>query len=586
MTPEEQMKIISEASAQGYKGSFTELIAQSEQQNAEGQEQPIQEEQAPIPTAPQNPMSAPDFNITMPTNTNGGLVQSYDEPMGVGGFETGESVNNKVVYEPAEYEEGGFSDSSSHIVDNFINGNSYKLSDIKLEDFKPQKQPDLKSIIAARAKPTLITDVTPPDIEALTAQITGGNARKMFKKGGFKYEEGGNPELNLSPNLSDIVTSSGYTGQTPIVPEVPIPEPQSETFNFNPNDFNPDYGEGSVQDNTEMSSFQVDENFEEKESQLAQIAADEKYAEEQAQKNLFKGELRDTNKDNVRNMTTNSFFANTLDGGYGGENIHNVLSDQENFETNFKNTSNASGITTMQYAAPMSGGAKGVTAGTNLVKGAYNTVKPGINIPRTKALLTNSNNAWKNMFQGKNVVTGEALRKTKASTLPYIGSAVDKWKKVTAPAAEGLGFLTDLAHLSMVPTFGEGVYEGGKKMIDGNYVGGTEQIVGNATEFLSPKNTTFATLNNLHKLGKDIYKGNDASATFRTAGGARFRSLGIRGQNFAKFLRKWNKQTEFAKDTGHGYNLAEEYLPPSLMSRADNYYSNFATKTNQAAVKD
>lgn len=580
MTPEEQMKIISEASAQGYKGSFTELIAQSEQQNAERQEQPIQEEQVPIPAAPQDLMSAPDFNITMPTNTNGGLVQSYGEPMGVGGFETGESVNNKVVYEPAEYEEGGFSDSSSHIVDNFINGNSYKLSDIKLEDFKPQKQPDLKSIIAARAKPTLITDVTPPDIEALTAQITGGNARKMFKKGGFKYEEGGNPELNLipyqlhRPNLSDIVASSGYTGQTPIVPEVPIIEPQSETFNFNPNDFNPDYGEGSVQDNTEMSSFQVDENFEEKE----QIAADKKYAEEQAQKNSFKGELRSTNKDNVRNMTANSFFANTLDGGYGGENIHNVLSDQENFETNLKNTSNASGITTMQYAAPMSGGTKVVTAGAKLVK-------PGINVGRTTALLT-SKNAWKNMWQGKNVVTGEVMRNFKPSTLPYIGSAIDKVKKVTAPAAEGLGFLTDVAHLSMVPAFGEGVYEGGKEILYGDKVKGVEQFVGNATEFLSPKNTIFRGINNAHKWGKDIYKGNDASAFFRTLGGPRFKSLGTRFQNLAKFFRKSNKQTEFAPDTGHGYNLAEEYLPPSLMSYADNYYSDFATKTNQAAVKD
>ena len=584
MTPEEQMKIISEASAQGYKGSFTELIAQSEQQNAERQEQPIQEEQVPIPAAPQDLMSAPDFNITMPTNTNGGLVQSYGEPMGVGGFETGESVNNKVVYEPAEYEEGGFSDSSSHIVDNFINGNSYKLSDIKLEDFKPQKQPDLKSIIAARAKPTLITDVTPPDIEALTAQITGGNARKMFKKGGFKYEEGGNPELNLipyqlhRPNLSDIVASSGWTGQTPIVPEVPIIEPQSETFNFNPNDFNPDYGEGSVQDNTEMSSFQVDENFEEKESQLAQIAADKKYAEEQAQKNSFKGEFRSTNKDNVRNMTANSFFANTLDGGYGGKNIHNVLSDQENFETNLKNTSNASGITTMQYAAPMSGGTKVVTAGAKLVQ-------PGINVGRTKALLT-SKNAWKNMWQGKNVVTGKALEPLKASTLPYIGSAIDKVRKVTAPAAEGLGFLTDVAHLSMVPAFGEGVYEGGKEILYGDKVKGVEQFVGNATEFLTPINKTFRVLNNAHKWGKDIYKGNDASAFFRTAGGPRFRSLGTRFQQLAKFFRKWNKQTEIATDTGLGYNLAEEYLPPSLMSYADNYYSDFATKTNQAAVKD
>ena len=46
LTPEEQMKIISDATAEGYKGKFTDLLQQAEQERA-AQENPqqFQEEQ-------------------------------------------------------------------------------------------------------------------------------------------------------------------------------------------------------------------------------------------------------------------------------------------------------------------------------------------------------------------------------------------------------------------------------------------------------------------------------------------------------------------------------------------------------------
>ena len=139
-------------------------------------------------------------------------------------------------------------------------------------------------------------------------------------------------------------------------------------FHFNPADFDPNYDQGSVQDNTQINNFQENQsNFAEKEALLAKIAKDKKYAETQALIKKQKGTLIDTTKRNMSNMLGNSFLAGQTDGGYGGQNIQKDLAAAQQdgtFKERFNNAKSYTGTNTMQNIAM---GVTGVGA-SNLVK--------------------------------------------------------------------------------------------------------------------------------------------------------------------------------------------------------------------------
>jgi uncharacterized membrane protein (UPF0127 family) len=139
-------------------------------------------------------------------------------------------------------------------------------------------------------------------------------------------------------------------------------------FHFNPADFDPNYDQGSVSDNTNNTRFQEDQsNFAEKESTLAKIKSDRKYAETQAQLKAQKGTLVNTTKKNAGIALSNSFLANQLNGGYGGSNMRKSLeANPEKTEEIYKNTMRSSGMNTMRDVAL---GVTGVGASTKLAAG-------------------------------------------------------------------------------------------------------------------------------------------------------------------------------------------------------------------------
>jgi hypothetical protein len=103
MENDAKMQIIKQAMAEGYKGNFTDLIMQREQemqQQGQGQEEPQQVQEQ----APQQPMPG---GMEMPQQVDGDLVQSYqDAPPGITNNPTGEDVSG-VVTDANEYKDGG-----------------------------------------------------------------------------------------------------------------------------------------------------------------------------------------------------------------------------------------------------------------------------------------------------------------------------------------------------------------------------------------------------------------------------------------------------------------------------------------------
>jgi hypothetical protein len=106
LSKERRFEIIKEATAQGYKGNFTDLFIQEEQalqqqQNPQQSQQPEEQIQQP----PQQPMPG---GIEMPQQTTGDLVQSYQEaPPGIENNPTGADVKG-VVSDAGDYKDGGF----------------------------------------------------------------------------------------------------------------------------------------------------------------------------------------------------------------------------------------------------------------------------------------------------------------------------------------------------------------------------------------------------------------------------------------------------------------------------------------------
>jgi hypothetical protein len=142
-------------------------------------------------------------------------------------------------------------------------------------------------------------------------------------------------------------------------------------FHFNPADFDPNYDQGSVSDNTQINNFQEDQsNFAEKEAQLAEIEKNRKYAETQALINKQKGTLVNTTHKNAGIALSNSFLGNQLAGGYGGSNMRkSIETNPEKTEEIFKNTMRSSGMNTMKDVAL---GVTGVGASTKLAAGTNN----------------------------------------------------------------------------------------------------------------------------------------------------------------------------------------------------------------------
>jgi len=142
-------------------------------------------------------------------------------------------------------------------------------------------------------------------------------------------------------------------------------------FHFNPADFDPNYDQGSAQDNTQINNFQDNQtNFEEKELQLAQIAKDKQYAETKAQRDAQKGTVFNTTKRNAGDALSNTMLTNQLAGGYGGSNMRKTIeAAPEKTEEIFKNTMRSSGMNTMKDVAL---GVTGVGASSKLATGTNN----------------------------------------------------------------------------------------------------------------------------------------------------------------------------------------------------------------------
>ena len=124
LSKERQFEIIQEATAQEYKGDFTDLFIQEEkamqQQQSPQQEQQIQEQYQ----MPQEPMPG---GMEIPSQQGtGDLVQSYqDAPPGLANNPMGENVSG-VVSDAGQYETGGF-----HRVSDII---EYKKGGEKTDD--------------------------------------------------------------------------------------------------------------------------------------------------------------------------------------------------------------------------------------------------------------------------------------------------------------------------------------------------------------------------------------------------------------------------------------------------------------------
>ena len=130
LSPDEQMKIISQATAEGYQGSFTELLQQAEQPQSESQEIPPEQQQSPPPIPPNTSLTSGANLQSTSDSTGGGLVQSYaDTSPSIGNFDTGDGVRD-VLYDPDTYESGGFKDT----VQSVLNKGIYKLSDFSNYD--------------------------------------------------------------------------------------------------------------------------------------------------------------------------------------------------------------------------------------------------------------------------------------------------------------------------------------------------------------------------------------------------------------------------------------------------------------------
>tara|TARA_R110000824_G_scaffold387889_1_gene583293 strand:- start:1215 stop:3719 length:2505 start_codon:yes stop_codon:yes gene_type:complete len=195
LTPEEQMKIISQATSEGYKGRFTDLLTKAEQDQAAAQGQQISPEQTQIAQLASTPISIdvpektdPNAGFVKPTSdaTRGGLVQSYDQDVsGVGNFQTGDSLSNQVLFQPSEYKTGGFSNpnpgpnptnntdeilnfSSSDVIKN----NEFELKNLQLEQFKPEDSSefDVSGNVGLDIKGT----------EEMYERIMHGNMRMTF----------------------------------------------------------------------------------------------------------------------------------------------------------------------------------------------------------------------------------------------------------------------------------------------------------------------------------------------------------------------------------------------------------------------
>ena len=167
---------------------------------------------------------------------------------------------------------------------------------------------------------------------------TGGyKQNEMKKQGGLRrYKQGG------------LKIKRGYIQKHPHGGE--------REFHFNPADFDPNYNQGSVQDNVRTPQvLQIQnegENFIEREALLAKIAKDKKIADNQIAMNKSKGTLVNTTKKNAAIINSHSMLTNQLAGGHGGTNMRNSIeANPEKIEEIYKNTMRSSGQNTMKWNA-------------------------------------------------------------------------------------------------------------------------------------------------------------------------------------------------------------------------------------------
>ena len=555
LTNETRRNILDRVKASGYPGGVSEAFRaaeqgidvvdqfvqqqqleqqqQAEQAQVQGQGQQMAEgNQSPPPPPPQN---TPDGRVSQPNinnpidNNQGHLVQSQNtQNVGIQSLPTG-SAEGTIIESPAAYQKGGvkkevlesaedeilnphkqgilFTDESAidgtHRIKDFINQKSRKAGQYyeayvrdnphakdALDRERRSRVPSLGFLKKVPLAAAMLSPIeagrgsTIIDQETGINKYTGKKEFTPFQKGGVrKYPHGG--------------------------------------FHFNPADFDPNYDQGSVSDNTQINNFQEDQsNFVEKESTLAKIEADRKYTETQAQIKAQKGTLVNTTKKNAGIALSNSFLANQLNGGYGGSNMRKSLeANPEKTEEIFKNTMRSSGMNTMRDVAL---GTASLGAGAQITNAGRSNL-----VQRIMAYPGSSTSS-----QLQNVITS-----------PTIKSSI-------APALKGLynyGYVTGLPNV-IGGVLGAGIdYASGKSSgldsslkVSKNLVNFVPALKG--FNKVKPLVKNFKKVKETGKAVYDIYKGNYSNAALRL--GSLHPSLNTGGKYAIKHLRRFMPKTD------------------------------------------
>ena len=296
---------------------------------------------------------------------------------------------------------------------------------------------------------------------------------------------------------------------------------QTAGFNFNPADFDPNYDQGSVSDNTNISNFQEDQsNYAAKEAQLTKIAEDAKWAEQERLIKLGKGTVVNLTHKNAGIALSNSLLGNQLAGGYGGSNMRkSIETNPEKIEEIYKNTMRSSGMNTMRDVAL---GVASFGAGAQINNtGTSNFVQRALSYPAE--------------------VTSKAIGQ--AITAPTIRKSITPLLK----AGYNAGYITGLPNV-IGGTLGAGVdYMTGKSTATDAGL----EVAKNALNFipawrgfsnLGPLAKNYSSIKHTGKALLDVYKGNYTNAALRFA--SINKNLGPGAKYTLKHLKRWMPKTD------------------------------------------
>ena len=269
-------------------------------------------------------------------------------------------------------------------------------------------------------------------------------------------------------------------------------------FHFNPADFDPNYNQGSVQDNVltpQVLQIQNEgENFKEKEALLAKNAKEAKALA--AQKLMTQGsdaKVFSTTKRNAANMLSNTLLTNQLAGGYGGSNLRkNIEANPDKIDELYKNTMRSSGQNTMKWNAL---GVAAVGSGFTGLGGATNYMN--------------------HMGKGIDLMS-------KANRIrPWVKGALQTGYNATK--------------LSALPTFYNQTGNFGVDLATGNYKDLTKRTM-DFTRGVVSNHPGLRKVKDYYKMGQDAYEGQYASVANRMLG------LGVKAPGIGKGLEYYTSK--------------------------------------------